>query len=126
MDSSAVPVPTQSYEMSPHSTRTGDNEHMATTPTIGKKEDNNITEITGTDAAAVEKTSTDNPTASEKTDAKPKRSWRFWAIFASLAVTGLLSAVEGTVTTTALPTIVADLGGGELYIWAANGYFLTR
>ena len=113
--------------MSPHSTHTGDNEHMATmTTTTGKMEDNNSTEITGTDADAVEEASTDNPTASEKTDTKPKRSWRFWAIFASLAVTGLLSAVEGTVTTTALPTIVADLGGGELYIWAANGYFLTR
>ena len=112
----------------PHdSSGTGDNEHMATiTPTTGKREDKNSTENTGTNAAADEEVTMINPTASEKTNTKTKRSWRFWAIFASLAVTGLLSAVEGTVTTTALPTIVADLGGGELYIWAANGYFLTR
>lgn len=53
-------------------------------------------------------------------------TWRFWAIIVSLCVTGLLSAVEGTVPSTALPSIIKDLEGGNLYIWVVNGYFLTR
>lgn len=52
-------------------------------------------------------------------------TWRFWAILASLSITGLLSAIEGTIITSALPTIVADLGGGELYLWIANAFFLA-
>jgi hypothetical protein len=63
----------------------------------------------------------------QKTTATPKRySWRFWAVFVSLSVTGLLAAVEGTVTSTALPTIAKDLEAGEQYIWFVNAYFLTR
>ena len=112
MDPPAVPVAVQLSNTSPDP---DDNEHLATiTSTTGreniKNPDNNATALE----------------VSEPSKPKAKRSWRFWAIFASLSITGLLSAVEGTVTTTALPTIVADLGGGELYIWAANGYFLTR
>ncbi|KAF6235595.1 hypothetical protein HO173_006278 [Letharia columbiana] len=52
-------------------------------------------------------------------------SWRFWAILASLSISGLLSAIEGTIITSALPTIIADLGGGELYLWIANAFFLA-
>lgn len=51
--------------------------------------------------------------------------WRFWAILASLSISGMLSAIEGTIITSALPTIVADLGGGELYLWIANAFFLA-
>ena len=55
----------------------------------------------------------------------PSYTWRFWAIVAALCVTGLLVAVEGTVTSTALPSIIKDLQGGNLYVWVINGYFLT-
>ncbi|TVY17886.1 Efflux pump FUS6 [Lachnellula arida] len=55
-----------------------------------------------------------------------KRGLRFWLIILALAATGLLSTLEGTIISTALPTIVRDIGGGELYTWAVNGYFLTR
>ena len=55
----------------------------------------------------------------------PSYTWRFWAIVATLCVTGLLVAVEGTVTSTALPSIIKDLQGGSLYVWVINGYFLT-
>lgn len=58
-------------------------------------------------------------------DQGAKRSFRFWAIIFSLAMAGLLSAIEGTITTSALPTITRALGGGSLYIWVPNAYFLA-
>lgn len=36
-----------------------------------------------------------------------------------------LSAVEATVVSTAMPTVIADLGGVDLYGWVAAAYFLT-
>lgn len=51
---------------------------------------------------------------------------RIWMLMLALCVTNLLVALEGTVISTALPTIVQDLGGGEAYVWASTGYFLTK
>lgn len=53
------------------------------------------------------------------------RTWRFWAIIVSLMVTGLVSALEGTIITSALPTITEALGGGNSYIWVPNAYLLA-
>ncbi|RYP12299.1 hypothetical protein DL765_007410 [Monosporascus sp. GIB2] len=55
----------------------------------------------------------------------PKCSFRFWAIMGSLAMTGLLSAIEGTIITSALPTITQALGGRSFYIWVPSSYFLA-
>lgn len=52
--------------------------------------------------------------------------WRFWVIFTALSVTSLLTAVESTVTSTALPTISRELNAGEAYIWFVNAFFLSR
>ncbi|KAK2809160.1 hypothetical protein FQN50_003995 [Emmonsiellopsis sp. PD_5] len=57
--------------------------------------------------------------------AQPRKSWRFWAIIISLSLTGLCSALEGTIITSALPTITETLGGGNAYIWVPNAYFLA-
>ena len=54
-----------------------------------------------------------------------KPSPRFWAILITCAVIGLLSALENTVVTTALPYIVAEFDMGENYIWITNIFFLT-
>lgn len=43
----------------------------------------------------------------------------------ALSITQLLNAFEGTVTSTALPTIVHDLGGDASFVWVSTGYFLT-
>ncbi|KAI4207811.1 MAG: hypothetical protein LQ348_000448 [Seirophora lacunosa] len=51
--------------------------------------------------------------------------WRIWVIFSGLAVSALLSALEGSVISTALPTIAAELGSGGNYVWVINLYFLT-
>jgi hypothetical protein len=67
------------------------------------------------------------PSSYEEAPETPKKyPLRFWVIFASLSVTGLLAALESTVISTALPLISADLHSGELYIWFINVYFLTR
>ena len=52
--------------------------------------------------------------------------WRAFAIITALSVVALLPAIEGTVVSTALPTIVEALHGGERYVWVVNSYFLTR
>ncbi|KAK1996635.1 MFS general substrate transporter [Colletotrichum falcatum] len=54
-----------------------------------------------------------------------KPSPRFWAILFTCAVIGLLSALENTVVTTALPHIVAELEMGQNYVWITNVFFLT-
>ena len=51
---------------------------------------------------------------------------RSWVIIVALSVVALLPALEGTVVSTALPTIVDDLHGGKQYVWVVNSYFLTR
>ncbi|KAK4675025.1 hypothetical protein QC764_000200 [Podospora pseudoanserina] len=57
------------------------------------------------------------------TDFKP--SPRFWAILITCAIIALLSALENTVITTALPHIVTELEIGENYVWITNVFFLT-
>jgi hypothetical protein len=66
------------------------------------------------------------PVEVDEEGSKPTRGFRFRCLLLALAVTSVLSALEGTIVSTALSTIVEDLGGAELYIWTANGYFLTR
>jgi len=54
------------------------------------------------------------------------KTWRYWAIIVALCIVSLLVALEGTVVSTALPSITQDLGGGETYVWVINAYFLAR
>ncbi|MGZ9810497.1 MDR family MFS transporter [Pseudoroseicyclus sp. H15] len=46
-------------------------------------------------------------------------------VIASIAVMMLLAALDQTIVSTALPTIVADLGGVEHLSWVVTAYFLT-
>ncbi|KAG8422871.1 hypothetical protein J3459_009965 [Metarhizium acridum] len=50
---------------------------------------------------------------------------RFRATLLAIGFSGLLGALEATITSTALPTVTAELGGGDLYIRAINSYFLA-
>jgi hypothetical protein len=61
-------------------------------------------------------------------DDKPasRHTWRFYTIFTGLVLSGMLSALDGAIVSTALPTIVAELDIGANYVWVANIYFLTR
>ncbi|KAI9708167.1 MAG: hypothetical protein M1820_004121 [Bogoriella megaspora] len=49
----------------------------------------------------------------------------FWLAFGGLCFTGLISALDGSIVSTALPSIIDDLEGGNKYIWVVNVYFLT-
>ena len=67
--------------------------------------------------------------ANEETAPKPVKTHyplRFWLLFMGLCFTGLVSALDGSVVSTALPSIVNDLQGADNYIWVVNVYFLTR
>jgi MFS family permease len=55
-----------------------------------------------------------------------KRGFQFWTIIFTLCVTGLLGALENTVVSTSMPSIVEDLSIGDNYIWITNVFFLTR
>ncbi|KAK1593144.1 major facilitator superfamily domain-containing protein [Colletotrichum navitas] len=54
-----------------------------------------------------------------------KRDWRSWAPLVSINLAESLTALEGTMTSTALPSIVDELGGGRLCIWIVNGYLFA-
>ncbi|KAK0616905.1 multidrug resistance protein Fnx1 [Immersiella caudata] len=64
------------------------------------------------------------PTAVE---AQPSQhGWRFWAIFAALSITSILSALDISVISTALPTITKDLAGStSAFVWVATSYLVT-
>lgn len=59
-------------------------------------------------------------------DKPAHHSWKFYIIFIGLVGAGILSALDGALVSTALPTIVAELNIGADYVWVANIYFLTR
>ncbi|EEA23259.1 hypothetical protein TMatcc_002117 [Talaromyces marneffei ATCC 18224] len=54
-----------------------------------------------------------------------KKSYRFWAIIATLSIAGNLASLEATIVSTALPTIITDLHGANKYLWVANAYLLA-
>ncbi|KAI1423110.1 major facilitator superfamily domain-containing protein [Xylaria sp. FL1777] len=54
-----------------------------------------------------------------------KTNGRFWAIIFTCAAIGLLSALENTVVTTALPQIATELNLDADYVWVTNIFFLT-
>ncbi|KAK3318701.1 multidrug resistance protein fnx1 [Apodospora peruviana] len=49
---------------------------------------------------------------------------RLWAIIIGLGVTGLLTALENTVVTVAMPYIISDLAMGDDYVWVTNAFFV--
>jgi MFS family permease len=92
-----------------HTTTQGPSSGLSRTATRSKVSTNEI-------AASAVVATQDKPTM---------RTWRFWAIIASLMITGLMSALEGTIITSALPTITEALGGGNAYIWVPNAFLLS-
>ena len=51
----------------------------------------------------------------------PHRGW----VLVSLMLAMFMSAIEGTIVATAMPTIVAELGGFSLFSWVFSIYLLT-
>ncbi|TLS21200.1 uncharacterized protein PpBr36_10634 [Pyricularia pennisetigena] len=53
-----------------------------------------------------------------------KRPPGFFIVLCSLMLAALLSAIDGSIVATALPTVSRELSLGASYIWAVNLYFL--
>jgi hypothetical protein len=69
------------------------------------------------------------PNSSSTKNEKPPKthySSQFWLAFGGLCFIGLVSTLDGSIVSTALPSIVSDLNGAENYVWVVNVYFLTR
>jgi MFS family permease len=65
------------------------------------------------------------PTPSSSPAPMAKRGFHFWAIFACLCVLAFVSALDVAIITTALPTIVAEIGGATQYVWIANSFVVA-
>ena len=99
---------------------------------------NGVVEVTGAPEDAKTSTTPDRQSPGNAIDKESKNyggaqaavqtkyTWRFWMIFSALALSALLSALESSVLSTAMPTITSELGSGGNYIWVINIYFLTR
>src|SRR3954466_6497268 len=58
-------------------------------------------------------------------DARPAAAQRVGPVFAALMLVMLLAALDSTIVSTALPTIVGDLGGISKLSWVVTAYLLT-
>lgn len=62
----------------------------------------------------------DEGSSTERIVPKFQKGLRFWAIVVVLSLISLTTSLEAMVTSTIMPSLVADLGGGETYIWVSN------
>jgi MFS family permease len=53
------------------------------------------------------------------------RSLRFWGVFIALCLLSFISALDVAIITTALPTIIKEIGGEKQYVWIANSFVLA-
>ncbi|KAJ6458426.1 iron permease [Mycena vitilis] len=58
-----------------------------------------------------------------ETPAPPRRDWRFWMIFICVMLSQFITAMELSVVSTALPTIVNTLHGAQ-FVWIGSAYTL--
>lgn len=66
------------------------------------------------------------PSASKQQPKGPGPKTRRGYVLAFMIVTVMLGAVEGTIVATAMPSIVASLGGFEYYSWVFAAYLLAQ
>ena len=65
-------------------------------------------------------------TTAEQAPTFPQRKVRRELVIAAMLISTFMAAVEVTVISTAMPTIVAQLGGFSLFSWAFGSYLLTQ
>ncbi len=57
--------------------------------------------------------------------ASPRKGLAFWMAFLAVLASLFLSVLDLSAVPTALPTIVADLQGGDQYVWVGSAYSLA-
>jgi EmrB/QacA subfamily drug resistance transporter len=71
----------------------------------------------------------DKPVAASHTPGESQlvggRTQRLWILIASVVLI-FMTGMEGTVVATAMPTIISQLGGFELFSWVFSGYYLAQ
>ncbi|KZV68762.1 MFS general substrate transporter [Peniophora sp. CONT] len=71
----------------------------------------------------------DQPTTTGKTEKAADEHHiphnNLFLVFCALTLTVFLAALDSTIVATALPTIVAQLGGGKQYSWVGSSYLLA-
>ncbi|RYP15137.1 hypothetical protein DL767_010353 [Monosporascus sp. MG133] len=67
------------------------------------------------------------PALEAPTDEKTNKiqQTRFWIIIFSLSLLAFISALDVMIITTALPTIVAEIGGTSQFVWIANSFVIA-
>ena len=68
--------------------------------------------------------STASPSPPDLSKRSPKGS-SFWLSFLAILVCNVLSALDVTAVSTALPTIIHDLNGSEDFVWVGAAYGLA-
>ena len=58
-------------------------------------------------------------------ETRSRKGSAFWLSFLSLVVSIFLSALDLTAVSTVLPTITADLDGGDKFTWVGSAYALA-
>ncbi|KUJ23229.1 MFS general substrate transporter [Mollisia scopiformis] len=53
------------------------------------------------------------------------RGWKFWAVFMSVVFTQMLMTLGSNITSTALPTIIDDIGTSDQFVWIINAFSLS-
>lgn len=59
-------------------------------------------------------------------EAAPKRKTKREFVLASMLIAIFIAAIEGTIVATAIPSIVASLGGFSLFSWVFSSYLLMQ
>ncbi|EAQ83429.1 hypothetical protein CHGG_09833 [Chaetomium globosum CBS 148.51] len=60
------------------------------------------------------------PASGDDAPPKKRRPARFWMVIVALSLLAFISALDAMILGTALPAIIADLGGSSVYVWIAN------
>ncbi|KAI0400038.1 major facilitator superfamily domain-containing protein [Xylaria palmicola] len=103
------------------STNRGEGTSSTSDPNLTKSKDNQ----SSSSAAQHEQPGDDPDDSPQPTAGTSEGTLGFWAIMVGLWLAAIVSALDGSVVSTALPTIVREIGLGANYVWAANIYFLT-
>ncbi len=67
-----------------------------------------------------------NPAANPQGERVRLHGWQLWGVLIALMLTLLLAALDQTIVSTALPTIIRELHGVDQYAWVVTAYLLTE